>query len=301
MKTKKIVVLGSCNTDMVIKSDRLPVPGETILGGEFIMNPGGKGANQAVAAARLGGNVVFLTKTGNDLFGRQSVSLYSEENINTDYILSSSDKPSGVAMISVDKKGENSIIVASGANSTYSIDDFKSVESTVYDADILLMQLEIPIETVTYAAKVAKEHGVKVVLNPAPAQFLPKDLLENVSIIIPNNTEAEILSGIKVSDIESAKNATDIISQKGIETVIITMGDYGAFIKTKEEYISVPTQKVNAIDTTAAGDTFCGALVVALSEGKDIIDAVKFANKCSGITVTRLEAQSSCPYRNEII
>ena len=137
---------------------------------------------------------------------------------------------------------------------------------------------------------------------PVPGEtILGKELLENVSIIIPNNTEAEILSGIKVSDIESAKNATDIISQKGIETVIITMGDYGAFIKTKEEYISVPTQKVNAIDTTAAGDTFCGALVVALSEGKDIIDAVKFANKCSGITVTRLGAQSSCPYRNEVI
>lgn len=300
MKTKKIVVLGSCNTDMVIKSDRLPVPGETILGGEFIMNPGGKGANQAVAAARLGGNIVFLTKTGNDLFGRQSISLYSNENINTDYILSSSDRPSGVAMITVDKNGENSIIVASGANSTYSIDDFKSVEHAIYDADILLMQLEIPVETVTYAAKVAKEHGVRVVLNPAPAQALPQELLENVSIIIPNNTEAEILSGIKVVDTEDARNATDIISSNGIETVIITMGDYGAFIKTGKEYIEVPTQKVKAIDTTAAGDTFCGALVVALSEGKDITEAVRFANKCSGIAVTRLGAQSSCPYRDEV-
>lgn len=301
MKTQKIIVLGSCNTDMVIKSDRLPVPGETILGGEFMMNPGGKGANQAVAAARLGGNVVFLTKTGNDFFGQQSVNLYAKENICTDHILSSPDKPSGVAMISVDKNGENSIIVASGANSTYSIEDFKSVENTIYDADILLMQLEIPLETVVYAAKVAKEHGVKVILNPAPAQHLPADLLENVSIIIPNNTEAEILSGVKVTDIESAKNATDIIYHMGIETIIITMGDYGAFIKDKEEYIAVPTQKVNAIDTTAAGDTFCGALAVALSEGKDIAEAVNFANKCSGIAVTRLGAQTSCPYRNEVV
>ena len=300
MKTKKIVVLGSCNTDMVIKSDRLPVPGETILGGEFFMNPGGKGANQAVAAARLGGDVTFLTKTGNDLFGKQSLALYADEKLCTDYILSSKDTPSGVAMISVDKHGENSIIVASGANSTYTIEDLKAAEDVICSADILLMQLEIPIETVTYAARIAKQHGVKVVLNPAPAQFLPEELLSNVSILIPNNTEAEIITGMKVTNAETAEKAAGIICNKGIDTVILTMGSYGAFIKSKDGCMAVPTQKVEAVDTTAAGDTFCGALVVGLSEDMSLLEAVEFANKCSGISVTRVGAQASCPYRKEV-
>lgn len=301
MKTNKIVVLGSCNTDMVVKSSRLPVPGETILGGTFMMNPGGKGANQAVAAARLGGNVTFVTKTGNDLFGRQSIELYNDENINTEFISSDPDLPSGVALITVDGEGENCIVVASGANGSLSPADVKDSEKEIASADILLMQLEVPIETVEYAAKMAKKNGVKVILNPAPAQSLSNDLLSNIHMIIPNETEAEIISGIKVTDVESAKKAADMICSKGVDIVVITMGSAGALIKEGNQYHQIPALRVKAVDTTAAGDTFCGAISVALSEGKSLVDAIKFANQCSAITVTRMGAQASIPYRKEVL
>lgn len=301
MKTNKIVVLGSCNTDMVVKSSRLPVPGETILGGTFMMNPGGKGANQAVAAARLGGNVTFVTKTGNDLFGRQSIELYNDENINTEFISSDPDLPSGVALITVDGEGENCIVVASGANGSLSPADVKDAEKEITSADILLMQLEVPIETVEYAAKMAKKNGVKVILNPAPAQSLSNDLLSNIHMIIPNETEAEIISGIKVTDVESAKKAADMICSKGVDIVVITMGSAGALIKEGNQYHQIPALRVKAVDTTAAGDTFCGAISVALSEGKSLVDAIKFANQCSAITVTRMGAQASIPYRKEVL
>lgn len=300
MKMNKIVVLGSCNTDMVVKSNRLPVPGETILGGTFMMNPGGKGANQAVAAARLGGNVTFITKTGNDLFGRQSVELYNDENINTDYIFSDSNLPSGVALITVDNHGENCIVVASGANGTLSPKDVKEADKTIASAEILLMQLEIPMQTVEYGAKVAKENGVKVILNPAPAQSLSNELLKNIYMLIPNETEAEIISGIKVIDWESAKKAADAICSKGVDTVVITMGSRGALLKEGDQYHEIPALKLEAVDTTAAGDTFCGAISVAISEGLNLVDAIKFANKCSAVTVTRMGAQASIPHRREV-
>lgn len=301
MATNKIVVLGSCNTDMVVKSSRLPVPGETILGGTFMMNPGGKGANQAVAAAKLGGNVTFITKTGNDLFGRQSIELYNDEHINTDYIYSDPDLPSGVALISVDEKGENCIVVASGANGTLLPPDLVEAEKEITSACILLMQLEIPMETVEYAAKKAKENNVKVILNPAPAQPLSNDFLKNVYMMIPNETEAEIISGVKVHDWESAKKAADIICSKGVQIVVITMGSMGALLKEGNEYHKISALKVDAVDTTAAGDTFCGAISVAISEGKNLKDAIAFANQSSAITVTRMGAQSSIPYRREVV
>ena len=301
MATNKIVVLGSCNTDMVVKSSRLPVPGETILGGTFMMNPGSKGANQAVAAARLGGNVTFITKTGNDLFGRQSIELYNDEHINTDYIYSDPDLPSGVALISVDEKGENCIVVASGANGTLLPPDLVEAEKEITSACILLMQLEIPMETVEYAAKKAKENNVKVILNPAPAQPLSNDFLKNVYMMIPNETEAEIISGVKVHDWESAKKAADIICSKGVQIVVITMGSMGALLKEGNEYHKISALKVDAVDTTAAGDTFCGAISVAISEGKNLKDAIAFANQSSAITVTRMGAQSSIPYRREVV
>lgn len=300
MKKNKIVVLGSCNTDMVVKSSRLPVPGETILGGTFMMNPGGKGANQAVAAARLGGAVTFITKTGNDLFGRQSVELYNDEGINTDFILSDPNLPSGVALITVDGRGENCIVVASGANGTLSPEDVKDAEKTIADAGVLLMQLEVPMDTVEYAAKIAKQNDVKVILNPAPAQSLSNDLLENIYMLIPNETEAEIISGIKVTDWDSAKKAADAICAKGVDTVVITMGSRGALLKEGSEYHEIPALKVEAVDTTAAGDTFCGAISVAISEGLGLVDAIKFANRCSAVTVTRMGAQASIPHRREI-
>jgi ribokinase len=297
---RKIVVIGSCNTDMVIKSDRLPVPGETIIGNTFMMNPGGKGANQAVSIARMGGNVTFVSKTGNDLFGRQSIELYNRENIRTEYVFSDTNNPSGVALIAVDASGENTILVAPGANGALCVKDIEKAKSTIETASLLLMQLEIPMETVEYAAEIACRKGVKVILNPAPAQFLSNSLLQHLYMITPNRTEAEILSGIKVTDWESAQAAAYRISEKGVDIVVVTLGSQGALIKEGKQYHRIEAEKVQAVDTTAAGDTFCGTLCVGLSEEMSIVEAVKLACKASAITVTRMGAQSSIPYRKEI-
>jgi len=300
MISKKIVVIGSCNTDMVVKSNRLPVPGETVLGGAFMMNPGGKGANQAVTIARLSGSATLISKMGNDLFGKQSIEMYNEENINTDYIFSDPHLPSGVALIMVDINGENCITVASGANGILSPHDIDKAKSIIESADILLMQLEIPMKTVEYAAKMAFNKGVKVVLNPAPAAFLSNELLNCLYAIIPNENEAEMLSGVKVFDWDSARKAADLINAKGVKIVVITLGSKGALIKEGNVYHEVPVVKIKAVDTTAAGDTFCGAFCVGISEGLSTLDAVKLANKASGITVTREGAQASIPFRKEI-
>jgi ribokinase len=297
---KKIIVIGSCNTDMVIKTDRLPAPGETVLGGTFLMNAGGKGANQAVTAARQGGNVTFISKTGNDIFGKQSVELYNTEGINTDYIFSDEKNPSGVALITVDSHGENCIVVASGANGSLSPQDIDSAKAEIESGDFILMQLEIPIETVEYVAALAQKKNIPVILNPAPARVLSENLLKCLYAIIPNENEAEILSGIKVSDFESAKKAADVISGKGVDNVVITMGAQGAFVKEGAEYYMVDATKVTAVDTTAAGDSFSGAFCVGLAEGKSIREAVKGATRVAAITVTRMGAQSSIPYRNEV-
>lgn len=297
---KKIVIVGSCNTDMVIKADRLPVPGETVLGGTFLMNPGGKGANQAVAVARLGGHVTLISKTGNDIFGRQSVELYNSEGINTDYIFSDPNNPSGVALITVDSYGENCIVVASGANASLLPKDIEKAKDVITSADILLMQLEVPLETVEYAAKLAADNGVKVILNPAPAQSLPLSLMEKLYMVTPNKIEAELLSGIKVTDLESAKTAANIIAQKGVKNVVITLGANGSLIKENDQFHQIDAHKVEAMDTTAAGDTFNGTLCVGLSEGLSIVDSVKMASRAAAIAVTRMGAQSSIPYRKEL-
>jgi ribokinase len=300
MNSNKIVVVGSCNTDMVIKADRLPVPGETILGGTFFMNPGGKGANQAVAASRMGGKVTFISKTGNDVFGKQSVMLYNSERINTDFVFSDPGLPSGVALITVDAYGENCIVVASGANASLSPTDINKAIDEIESAGLVLMQLEIPIETVEYVAAIADKKGIKVILNPAPARSLSDKLLKCLYIIIPNKSEAEILSGIKVMDSETARQAADIISARGVENVIITLGSQGALIKEGPDYHFVEAYKVESVDTTAAGDAFCGSFCVGLVEGRSILDSVKLAAKGAALTVTRMGAQSSIPYRSEL-
>ena len=229
----KIVVIGSCNTDMVVKANRLPVPGETILGGTFYMNPGGKGANQAIAAARLGAEVTFISKIGYDLFGLQALEIYRSEKINTEFIFTDQKSPSGVALISVDSFGENSIIVAPGASRSLSTEDINKAEEKIKEADIILMQLEVPIDTVEYAATIANRYGKKVILNPAPASTLSNSFLNNVHTILPNRIEAEMLSGIKVMDVESAHRAAKAIGEKGIENVVITLGKDGAYVKEK--------------------------------------------------------------------
>lgn len=298
--SERIVVIGSCNTDMVINMERLPLPGETIIGGNFFMNAGGKGANQAVAAARLGGNVSFMAKVGNDHFGSRSIEQYKSEGIEVEHILVDNDNPSGVALIMVDAKGENCIAVASGANALLRPEDIDKATDTIERGDIVLMQLETPLETVEYASRIAREKGKKVILNPAPALHLPESLLNNLYMIIANETETEYISGIKITDMDSICRAADIISSRGVENVVITLGSKGAFVKENGAYHQVPAIKVKAVDATAAGDTFCGALCVALAEGKDILEAVEFANRCASVTVTRLGAQSSLPYRSEI-
>jgi ribokinase len=297
----RILVIGSSNTDMVIKTEKLPAPGETILGGTFLMNPGGKGANQAVAAARLGGKVTFITKRGNDLFGNQAVGLFMREGIDTQFIVKDMEYPSGVALITVDSTGENSIVVAPGSNGQLSEEDIPVSVFENPKTEILLLQLEIPVKTVEYAAVTASEKGIKVILNPAPACKIPDRLLQNIWLITPNETEAEAITGTEITDISSAYRAAVLIQQKGVKNVIITLGEMGAYIKSANFTGLVPGIKVTPVDTTAAGDVFNGALAVALSEGKDLQEAVDFANKAAAISVTRMGAQASAPYRSEVI
>ena len=297
---KKIFVLGSTNTDMVIADRKLPAPGETISGGRFMMNPGGKGANQAVAVARLAakrGACVFVAKVGDDLFGRDAAARFRAEGIDARLVVDRKN-PSGTALILVDAKGQNVISVALGANGTLSPADVKPRLKDLKGAAALLMQLETPIPTVLAAAKAAKAAGVMVVLNPAPAAKLPKELYPLLDWITPNETEAELLTGVKVKDAKSAQLAVDALKRKGVKNVAITMGAKGVYCGNCRRLY--PAKKVKAVDCVAAGDTFNGAFVVALAEGKSCRDAIAFAQKASAISVTRPGAQSSVPRRREV-
>lgn len=265
------------------------------------MNPGGKGANQAVAVARLGGEVAFMSKVGNDVFGKQSSQLLDDEGINTFYMLSDEELPSGVALITVDKVGENSIVVASGANANFLPVDLDDVMDEIGKAGIVLMQLEIPLETVHFVAKYASAKSIKVILNPAPANTLSLELLGCLDLITPNQHEAEMIAGIKVDDLDSAKQAAKLIYEMGVKRVIVTLGPLGAVVCDGGKLYCIAAKKVEAIDTTAAGDVFNGALAVALAEAKPLQEAVQFACNAAAISVTRLGAQSSIPYRHEII
>jgi ribokinase len=296
----RIVVIGSSNTDMVVKSNKIPAIGETILGGLFFMNPGGKGANQAVAAARLGGNVTFVTKTGNDLFGDQARNLFELEGIDITYSIKDLENPSGIALISVDENGQNCIVVAPGSNGTLSESDISDEVFGHDPSDVFLMQLEIPVSTVEFVAQKAAERGNRVILNPAPACRLSDDLLSSLYAITPNEIEAELLTGIKVTDAFSAEKSAEKLLRKGVGNVIITMGAAGAFLLSQKISKMIPVVPVKAIDTTAAGDVFNGALALAVSEGKELEEAISFANKAASISVTRLGAQASAPYRKEI-
>lgn len=297
---KKIIVIGSSNVDMVVRTSHLPAPGETILGGEFFMNQGGKGANQAVAIKRLGGNLIFMAKLGNDVLGRQSVGYFKKEGIDTRYIALDENSASGVALISVDDHAENSIVVASGANMLLNEQDVDKMLEEMCEGDILLMQLEIPLQTVEYAARKAFGKGVKVVLNPAPARSLPKELFRHLYMVTPNRIEAEMLTGIKIANDADVEKVAEEICAMGVKNVIITLGSKGCLIREEGVSYRIDAFKVEPVDTTAAGDTFNGALCVGLSEGMDLKQAAVMASKASSIAVTRMGAQSSIPYREEL-
>ncbi|MBN1479227.1 ribokinase [candidate division KSB1 bacterium] len=296
----RITVVGSSNTDMIIKVPRIPRPGETILGGTFQIAAGGKGANQAVAAARAGGHVSFVARVGDDIFGEQAIQGFQSDKIGVDYVIKDKNAPSGVAEIFVAEDGENSIAVASGANANLSPADVEAARHVITSADILVLQLESPIDTVTAAAKLARDNGVQVILNPAPAQRLADELLQNISIITPNETEAEILTGIAVQDEATAEKAAFMLRAKGIKIVIITLGARGVYISSEFFSGAQTGFKVDPVDTTAAGDVFNGALSVAVAEGRSLQDAVRFAQAAAALSVTKLGAQPSAPLRAEI-
>ncbi len=295
-----IVVVGSSNIDMVLQLDRIPRPGETLLGGQFSMVPGGKGANQAVAAARAGGLVSFVTRIGEDALGKLSLSGFRKDKIHVDHVIVDNTGSTGTALIFVSKDGENSIGVASGVNSHLSPHDVLNAKKHFASAKIVLLQLETPLEAIIAAVDLARSLNVPVILNPAPAQPLPPDLLQRVSILTPNEHEAGLLSGIEIKCDQSANAAANVLRSQGVETVIITMGSRGALVANSSTTVLVPSCAVDVVDTTAAGDTFNGALAVAIAEGRDLLSAIEFANAAAALSVTKLGAQPSIPMRDEI-
>jgi ribokinase len=295
-----IVVVGSSNTDMIVRVPRIPRAGETLLGGEFSTAAGGKGANQAVGAARAGGKVALIARIGRDSFGDQAVAGLRRAGVDVSCVFRDKAAASGVALIFVATVGENSIAVASGANAKLSPADVKKASRVIRTAAWLVAQLETPLATVMAAAQLAVKVGAGVILNPAPARPLPNSLLKLISILTPNETEAELLTGIKVVDHAAAAKACAKLRARGVRTVVLTLGSRGAFVADVHGQQLVPGFKVKAVDSTAAGDIFNGALAVALAEGSRLLDAVRFANAAAALSVTKLGAQPSAPNRADV-
>lgn len=294
----KIVVVGSANTDMVVKLPRLPGKGESIIGSDFVMPAGGKGANQAVTAARLGAQVTFVARLGADIFGDRALAGFQSEGIDTGFIVRDPEAPSGVALILVDARGDNMLAVAPGANAHLSPADVDRAEAAIAAADAVVLQMEISEQTVTHALALAAKHHVRTVLNPAPARPLSADMLSMVDVLTPNEHEVMLLSGDVGGGVEqAARHLTDM----GARTVVVTLGEEGALIVAAGEFARrVPGFAVQAVDTTAAGDAFSGALACALARGDDIGAAVRFANAAGALTVTRMGAQPSLPSAAEV-
>ncbi len=298
--TPRIVVVGSANMDLVVRAERIPAPGETILGGEFATIPGGKGANQAVAAARLGGEVAFVGRVGSDAFGEALRKELEQAGVQTKYLQSDPNAPTGVALIGVAESGENAIMVAPGANGRVGEEDIRRAEEAIAGAEWLVVQLEIPLATVQYAVEVARKHGTKVLLNPAPAASLPPELLQQIDVITPNEHEALLLLGDSSTLQTDMKTVAERLRGKGIGTVIVTLGEQGCLIAEAKGQKALSAPKVTAVDTTAAGDCFSGALAVGLCEGLDLENAATFALFAASLSVTRAGAQPSLPTRSEL-
>lgn len=296
----RVAVLGSSNTDMVVKLRNLPGPGETVIGGTFSMAAGGKGANQAVAAARAGGKVTFISRVGSDTFGQQSIAGFIHEGLDTSHVGIDERAASGVALILVDQAGENSIGVASGANAEISVSDIEKALGAITSSDIFLAQLEIPLAAVEAAITAAHRAGVPVVLNPAPSQPLRTEILPRISVLTPNEREAEHLAGTQIHDDAGTVQAARSLLKRGVQSVVITLGGRGAYIADMTHGEFVPAFHVRAIDTTAAGDVFSGTLAVALAEKASLREAAVFASAAAALSVTKLGAQPSAPRRADI-
>ncbi|WP_435249658.1 ribokinase [Vibrio sp. nBUS_14] len=295
----QLIVLGSVNADHVLQVPSFPRPGETLIGGNYQVIPGGKGANQAVAAARLNADIGFIACVGDDPFGINIRQDFAKDGINIDGVIVADNTPTGIAMIQVSATGENSICLSAEANNKLTCDQIEPHLEKIRGAKYLLTQLETPIEGIEYAAKIAKESGTQVILNPAPARSLSDSLLACVDMITPNETEAEVLTGITVTDSASAHQAALALHTKGIETVMITLGAKGVWVSKNNKGELIAGFRVEATDTTAAGDTFNGALVTGLLEDMPLERAIKFTHAAAAISVTRFGAQTSIPSRAE--
>jgi len=296
----RIAVVGSLNMDLVVRAPHMPVPGETVIGSDFRTIPGGKGANQAVAAARLGAEVIMIGRVGDDDFGRAQLRNLSELDIDTAHVTVDSEAATGIALITLDTSGQNSIVLAPGANMRLTKEDINAAQGAIVWSDVLVLQLENPLEVVVHAIDIAYAEGVKVILNPAPARPLPKETLAKLDYLIPNESETALLTGIEVANLDSAKEAAERLREEGVGTVILTLGARGAFLASAEESVHVPGYSVEVVDTTAAGDAFVGGLAVALAQGQNLAEAVRYANAAGALAVTRLGAQPSLPTRQEV-
>ncbi len=292
----RIVVVGSLNMDLVVHASRHPQPGETILGSEFHTFPGGKGANQAVAAARLGGQVAMVGRVGRDDFGDALLHALSQDRVDTVHVLRDADSPTGCALITVDAAGQNTIVVVPGANGRLAAGEVFEAEEAFRGAAVLLVQLECPLPTVGRALELARDHGLRTVLNPAPAQPLEPALLFNVDYLVPNETELALLAGT-----DSSADAVHRLHRLGVRCIVVTLGDRGVLVSDERGEVHLPAHRVVPVDTTAAGDAFVGAFAVALTEGRTVEQAAAWGNAAGALAVTRRGAQPSLPTQAELI
>ena len=296
----RVTVVGSFMFDLVARAPRRPKTGETLIGDSFGMFIGGKGANQAIAASRLNALVCMVGRLGDDLFGNQFLDKFSDEKINTDFVIQDKNNGTGVGMPLIDASGDNSIVIIPRANMALSVEDINQGYEAIANSDILLLQLEVPIEASQRAAEIAKENSTIVILNPAPAREIPDTLLDLVDILTPNESETEILSGISATTEKEAKEAARILMDKGVETVILTLGSRGSLLLTATVESFFPANQVDVVDTTAAGDAFCGALAASLANGSTIEEAVKTGNAAGALAVTKLGAEPSLPKKADL-